>query len=213
MAQIIARTNRPALILAPEQDAGRAALRRVQELLPRQRRRVLRLLLRLLPAGSLRTPHGHLYREGILDQRADRPHAPLGHARAAGARRRDHRRLRVVHLRHRLGRDLYGHDLRHEGRASGMDQRQLAGRPRGPAVQARDGRLPARHVPRARRRGGDLPRPLRGPRLAHQPVRRRGGVHPRVRPAHRHENRRPRIREGLRQLALRDAASRRCSRR
>ena len=48
-----------------EQDAGRAALRRVQELLPRQRRRVFRLLLRLLPARGLRPAHRHLHREGM----------------------------------------------------------------------------------------------------------------------------------------------------
>ena len=60
-----------------QQDAGGAALRRVQELLSRQRGRVFRLLLRLLPAGSLYPAHRHLYREGFLDQRADRPHAPL----------------------------------------------------------------------------------------------------------------------------------------
>jgi hypothetical protein len=36
-----------------QQDAGRAALRRVQGLLPRQRGRILRQLLRLLPARSL----------------------------------------------------------------------------------------------------------------------------------------------------------------
>ena len=71
-----------------QQDARRAALRRVQELLPGQRGRVLRLLLRLLPARSLRAAHRHLHREGIVDQRADRPHAPRRHARAARARRR-----------------------------------------------------------------------------------------------------------------------------
>ena len=97
-----------------EQDAGRAALRRVQVVLPRQRGRVFRLVLRLLPAGSLRPAHRHLYREGILDQRADRPHAPFGDARAARARRRHHRRLGVLHLRHRLGRDLFGDDLHAE---------------------------------------------------------------------------------------------------
>ncbi len=101
-----------------EQDARRAALRRVQELLPRQRGRVFRLVLRLLPAGSLYPAHRHLYREGFVDQRADRPHAPLGDARAARTRRRDHRRLGVVHLRYRLGRDLFGDDLlAEEGRA------------------------------------------------------------------------------------------------
>ena len=94
-----------------QQDARRAALFRVQEILPRQRRRVFRLLLRLLPARSLRPAHRHLHREGILDQRADRPHAPLGHAFAARARRRHHRRLGLLHLRYRLGRDLHRHDL------------------------------------------------------------------------------------------------------
>ncbi len=49
-----------------QQDARRAALRRVQGLLPRQRGRVLRLLLRLLPARGLRAAHGHLHREGVL---------------------------------------------------------------------------------------------------------------------------------------------------
>ena len=99
-----------------QQDARRPALRRDEELLPRQRGRVFRLLLRLLPARSLRPAHRHLYREGILDQRADRPHAPLGDARAPRARRRHHRRLGLLHLRHRLGRDLHGHDLRAHGR-------------------------------------------------------------------------------------------------
>ena len=40
------------------------------------------------------------------DQRADRPDAPLGDPGAARARRRHHRRLGLLHLRHRLGRDL-----------------------------------------------------------------------------------------------------------
>ena len=61
----------------PQQDAGRPALRRVQGLLPRQRGRVLRQLLRLLPARGLRPAHGHLHREGRHDQRGDRPDAPL----------------------------------------------------------------------------------------------------------------------------------------
>ena len=109
-----------------------------------------------------------------------------------------------MHLRHRLGRDLHGHDLRHQG---GRDAgpAPVARRPHGAAVQALAGRLPARHVPRARRRDRAVPGPLRGPRLAHQPVRRRGGVDPGVRPADGHEVGRPGVREGLRQLALRDA--------
>ena len=139
-----------------EQDARRAALRRVQVLLPRQRGRVFRLLLRLLPAGSLRPAHRHLHREGILDQRADRPHAPLGDARAARARRRHHRRLGVVHLRYRLGRDLFGDDLHDQ---AGRQDRPApaARRPRRAAIQAHAARFRPRLVPRARRHHRDLP--------------------------------------------------------
>ena len=139
-----------------EQDAGGAALWRVQELLPRQRRRIFRQLLRLLPARGLCAADRHLYREGFLDQRADRPHAPFGDARAAGARRRHHRRLGVVHLRYRLGRDLYRDDLcAEEGRAhrpAAVDRR--SGRA---AIQAHPGRFHPRHLPRARRRHRHLP--------------------------------------------------------
>ncbi len=64
MAKVIEQTQRPALILAPEQDAGRTALRRVQEFLPRNAVEYFVLLLRLLPAGGLRPANRHLYREG-----------------------------------------------------------------------------------------------------------------------------------------------------
>ena len=189
-----------------EQDARGPALRRVQELLPRQRGRVFRLVLRLLPAGSLYPAHRHLHREGFLDQRADRPHAAFGDARPAGARRRDHRRLGVVHLRHRLGRDLFGDDLHHQ--AEGPHQPAPADRrPRRHAIQAHRRRFLARHLPGARRLHRHLPGALRGPRLAGEHVRRRGGVDPRVRSAHRPEDRRAGIREDLRQLALRHAAA------
>ena len=171
-----------------QQDAGRPALRRVQVVLPRQRGGIFRLLLRLLPAGSLRPAHRHLYREGILHQRADRPHAPFGHARAARARRRDHRRLGVLHLRHRLGRDLFGHDL--HAQAGRQDRPAPAHRrPGGAAIQAHAGRFLPRLVPRARRHRRHLPGALRGPRLARASVRRRdredrgdGPAHRRARP-------------------------------
>ena len=55
-----------------------------------------------------------------------------------------------------------------------VDQRQLIKRPRRPAVQALAGRrFFARPVPGARRHDRDLPRPLRGSRLAHRLLRRR----------------------------------------
>ena len=188
-----------------QQDAGRAALRRVQVVLPRQRGGIFRLLLRLLPAGSLRPAHRHLHREGILHQRADRPHAPFGHALAAGARRRHHRRLGVVHLRHRLGGNLFGHDL--HAQAGRQDRpAPAARRPGGAAIQALGRRFLPRLVPRARRRDRDLPGALRGPRLAGVAVRRRDRVDPRIRSAHRAKDRRARLRQDLRQFALCHAA-------
>ncbi len=189
-----------------EQDPGGAALRRVQELLPRQRGRVFRLLLRLLPARGLRPAHRHLHREGILDQRADRPHAPLGDARAARARRRHHRRLGVLHLRHRLGRDLYGDDLHAQAAASASTSASSSPtssrcntsaapaistrgtfRVRGDTIEI----FPAHYEDRAWRMS------LFGDEVE---------IDRRVRSAHRQEDRRARIREDLRQLALRHAA-------
>ncbi len=172
-----------------QQDPGGAALRRVQELLSRQFGRVFRLLLRLLPAGGLRPAHRHLYREGIRHQRADRPHAPRRHPRGAGARRRHHRRLGVVHLRHRLGRDLYRDDLLAEARRPGRPA-PAHQRPRRAAVQALARRFHPRRVPGARRHDGDFSGPLRGPRLAHRLLRRRNRDHRRIRPAHRRRRRR-----------------------
>ena len=119
MAKVIEALQRPALILAPNKTLAAQLYRRDEELLPGKRGGVFRLLLRLLPAGSLYPAHRHLYREGFLGQRGDRPHAPFGDAGDPGARRRDHRRLRLLHLRHRLGGDLF----RHGGHASKRGQR------------------------------------------------------------------------------------------
>ena len=85
----------------PQQDARRAALRRVPRVLPRQRGRVLRQLLRLLPARGLPAAQRHVHREGLVAQRRDRPAPPRRHARAVRAAGRDHRRVGLVHLRPR----------------------------------------------------------------------------------------------------------------
>ena len=54
MAWIIEQVQPAGARDRPQQDAGRAALQRVPRVLPRQRGRVLRLLLRLLPARGVR---------------------------------------------------------------------------------------------------------------------------------------------------------------
>ena len=84
-----------------EQDARRPARQRVPRAAAQQRRRVLRLLLRLLPARGLRPADGHLHREGLLDQRGGRAAPALGDQQPAHPARRDRRRERVLHLRPR----------------------------------------------------------------------------------------------------------------
>ena len=180
----------------PQQDARRAALQRVPHLLPAERRRVLRLLLRLLPARGLRPLARPLHREGLGDQPGDRPAAPRRDRRAVRAPRRADRRLGVGDLRPRLA----GHLQRQPADA---DQgrlrrpRRAAAQARLPPVQPQRHRARPRHVPRPRRHAGDLPR-LRRDRLPGDPVRRRGRAPPALRPADRRaDRRRPRARRDL----------------
>ena len=90
----------------PQQDARGAAVQRVPHVLPGQRGRVLRLLLRLLPARGLRPLEGPLHREGLGDQPGGRPAAPRGDGRGVRPPRRDRGGLGLLHLRPRLARDL-----------------------------------------------------------------------------------------------------------
>ena len=106
MAWLVEQVQRPTLVLAPNKTLAAQLYSRVQRVLPAQRRRVLRQLLRLLPARSLYRALRHLYREGLDAQRGDREAAPLGHALALRAPRRADRGLGLVHLRPRLARGL-----------------------------------------------------------------------------------------------------------
>ena len=204
MAKVIEATQRPALVLAPNKTLAAQLYGEFKSFFPGQRGRVFRLLLRLLPARGLYPAHRHLYREGFVDQRADRPHAPCGDPRADRARRRHHRGERVLHLRYRLGRDLYGDDLqpeaRRQGRAAPAD-----GRSRGAAIPAQRREFRARLVPRARRHHRAVAGAFGGPRLAHLAVRRHGREPHRVRSPDRRQDRRIQPGQGLRQFALRDA--------
>ena len=166
-----------------QQDAGRAALPGVPALLPRQRRRVLRQLLRLLPARSLRAVQRHLHREGIDDQRRDRSHAAVGDAVALRAPRRHHRRQRVVHLRPRLAGCVLRPGAAARKRAAHRSRSDPAQAGRDP-VRAQRSRVRARHLPRARRHHRGLS-VVRRDRASHRAVRRRDRRADLVRSAHR----------------------------
>ncbi len=112
MAQVIEQTQRPALILAPNKTLAAQLYGEFKSFFPDNAvEYFVSYYDYYQPEAYVPRTDTYIEKES-LDQRADRPHAPLGDARAAGARRRHHRRLGVLHLRHRLGRDLYGDDLR-----------------------------------------------------------------------------------------------------
>ena len=166
-----------------QQDAGRPALQRVPGVLSGERGRVLRLLLRLLPARGLRPSGRPLHREGLLAERRHR--APSARRDELLLTRRDVVVVasRELHLRARLagGVAREGADPRGRRRA----------RPRRDAPHAdRLAVRPQRHGARA----GPFPRAGRRRRGAagerrdgvpHLDVRRRGRADLALRPAHR----------------------------
>ena len=183
MAWIIEKIQRPTLDHRPQQDARRPALQRVPRVLPGQRGRVLRLLLRLLPARGVRPAGRPLHREGLVPERRHRPAAPRRHRRAPLAPRRGDHRLGLLHLRARLARRV--------PRPRARARRRRGARPRRGAAHAR------RQPVRAQRHGA-RPRPLPGQgrpargaagerrdRLPRLVLRRRGRADHALRPAHR----------------------------
>ena len=144
MAQTIAASPEADARPGPQQDARRPAVLRVPRVLPGQRGRVLRQLLRLLPARGVPAAVGHVHREGLEPERGDRPAAPRRHPRAVRAARRDHRRVGVVHLRPRRAGRLRRHGPQAAGRRP-LPARRGAPPPRRPPVPAqRRRRSPAR---------------------------------------------------------------------
>ena len=175
-----------------QQDAGGPALPGVPALLPRERRRVLRQLLRLLPARGLRPDHRLVHREGSDDQRRDRPHAPVGDAVAVRAPGRHHRRERLMHLRPGLAGGLLRDDAAARARPAHRPRADPAEAGRDP-VRAERPRLRPRRLPRPRRHRRGLP-VVRGPGAAHRAVRRRGRRADLVRSADRQDD--PPARQG-----------------
>ncbi len=186
----------------PQQDPRRAALQRVPRVLPGERGRILRLLLRLLPARGVRPAGRPLHREGQLAERRHRSPPARRHLEPAHPPRHRDRRLRLLHLRPRLaGGVREARRLPHGGRGD---------RPRRDAAQAdRHPVRPQRHVARPRplpgqgRRLRD-PARLLGDRLSRLDVRRRGGGDQPLRPAHGRGLREARHDHGLPGDAVRD---------
>ena len=132
----------------PQQDPRRAALQRVPRVLPGVVGRVLRLLLRLLPARGIRPGAGPLHREGRDRQRRDRPPSPRRDGEPVRPPGRDHRRLGVLHLRDRVAGAV--------PRADGALQGRRVDRARDAVPAAhRDAVSAQRHDPHPRQLPGD----------------------------------------------------------
>jgi excinuclease ABC subunit B len=162
MAKVIEETQRPAVILAPNKTLAAQLYGEFKSFFPDNAVEYFVSYYDYYQPEAY-VPRTDTYIEKEVDhQRADRPDAPLGHAGAAGARRRGHRRLGVLHLRYRLGRDLHRHDLQPEGRRPHRPA-PIDGRPGGAAIQAQRREFPARLVPGARRHDRTVPGPPGGP--------------------------------------------------
>ena len=202
IAGLIAEVQRPTLILAPEQEPRRAARRGVPGVLPQEPGRVLRQLLRLLPARGVHAVERHVHREGQLDQRRDRPAAPQRHQRAPQPARRRHHRQRQRDLRPRLARDLR-HPAPDPQRRRGARPAGDPQAPRRAPVRAQRHGVRPQQVPRPRRHDRDLPG-VRGARHPRAALRRRDRAHLVGRPGHRRARRGQRHARALPGVALRD---------
>ena len=183
MAWTIEKLGRPGADHRAQQDARRPALQRVPRVLPEQRGRVLRLVLRLLPARGVRPAGRPLHREGLVAERRHRPAAPLRDVEHPDAARHDHRRVGVVHLRPRLAGRVQGEGRLRRGRRGAGPRPDAPEADRHP-VRAQRHAARARALPRQgrRRRGAAC---VLGDGVPHLVLRRRGRGDHALRPAHR----------------------------
>ena len=67
MANVIKELERPTLVISHNKTLAAQLYSEFKQFFPRQRGRVFRQLLRLLPARGLHPAVGHLHREGFVD--------------------------------------------------------------------------------------------------------------------------------------------------
>ena len=165
MAQnVIAQIQRPTLIIAHNKTLAAQLYGEFKELFPDNAvHYFVSYYDYYQPEAYVPSTDTYIEKDSI-DQRGDRSDAPRGDATRCSSRpRRDHRRVGVVHLRHRRRRGVPGHDAASSTKGRrGAARRRAAPAGRDP-VRAQRRRLPPRHVPRARRHRRDLPG-LRGAR-------------------------------------------------
>ena len=204
MAKVIEATQRPALVLAPNKTLAAQLYGEFKSFFPENAvEYFVSYYDYYQPEAYIPRTDTYIEKDSSINEQIDR----MRHAATRALIERDDVIIvasRVLHLRYRLGRDLYRHDLqpeaRRQDRAAPVD-----GRPGGPAIPAQRCEFRARLVPRARRHDRAVAGALGRSRLAHLAVRRHGRKPHRVRSLDRRQDRRIQHGQGLRQLALRDA--------
>ncbi len=106
MAKVIEAAQRPTLILAPNKTLAAQLYAEMKRFFPDNAvEYFVSYYDYYQPEAYVPRTDTYIEKDSQINE-ADRPHAPQRHPGAAGARRRGDRRVRVLHLRHRLGRDL-----------------------------------------------------------------------------------------------------------
>ncbi len=124
MAKVIEELQRPALILAPNKILAAQLYGEFKSFFPNNAVEYFVSYYDYYQPEAY-VPRSDTYIEKEIErERGDRPDAPFGHPRAARTRRRDHRRFGLLPLRYRLGRNLFGDDLRHQD-GRDVDQREI----------------------------------------------------------------------------------------
>ena len=114
MAKVIEATQRPALILAPNKTLAAQLYGEFKSFFPDNAvEYFVSYYDYYQPEAYVPRTDTYIEKESSINEQIDRMRHSATRV-AARARRRDHRRLGVVHLRHRLGRDLHGDDLHRE---------------------------------------------------------------------------------------------------
>jgi excinuclease ABC subunit B len=107
MAQVLARVNRPTLVMAHNKTLAAQLYQEFKRFFPENAvEYFVSYYDYYQPKPTFR--HRLVHREGSDDQRRDRPHAPLRDALAVRTSRRHHRRQRVVYLWPRIAEAYYG---------------------------------------------------------------------------------------------------------
>ncbi len=190
MAQTIARTGRPALILAPNKTLAAQLYGEMKSFFPDNAvEYFVSYYDYYQPEAYVPRTDTYIEKELTINEQIDR----MRHAATRSLLERDDVII-VASVS-----CIYGIGSVEDYTAMTFDLQQgpegrparAAPLPRAAAVQARRRRFHPRHFPRPRRHRRTLPRPLRGRRLAHHAVRQRDRADRRVRPADRQEVLRP----------------------